>query len=86
MLGRVLYGLLAILATALAGSPALFGVFSLAKSLLVLILFPSTDFLFRRYQPPAHPLCGAGTLKMPLLPSPHSLHPLPPSQGGRGSG
>ena len=51
-----------------------------------LILFPSTDFLFRRYQPSAHPLCGAGALKMSLLPSPHSLHPLPPSQGGRGSG
>jgi len=55
------------------------------------ILFPSTDFLFRRYQPPVHPLCGAGALKMSLLPfvsltSPHSLHPLPPSQGGRGSG
>jgi hypothetical protein len=39
MLGRVLYGLLAILATALAGFPALFGAFSLAKSLLVLSLF-----------------------------------------------
>jgi hypothetical protein len=39
MLGRLLYGFLAILATALAGSPALFGVFSLAKSLLVLSLF-----------------------------------------------
>jgi len=62
-----------------------------------LILFPGTDFLFRRYQPSAHPLCGAGALKMSLLPlgnplqkigitSPHSLHPLPPSQGGRGSG
>jgi len=51
-----------------------------------LILFSGTDFLFRRYQPSAHPLCGAGALKMSLLPSPHSLHPLPPSQGGRGSG
>jgi hypothetical protein len=39
MLGRVLYGFLAILATALAGSPALFGAFSLAKGLLVLSLF-----------------------------------------------
>jgi len=57
----------------------------------LLILFPDTDFLFRRYQPLAHPLCGAGALKMSLSPfvgltSPHSLHPLPPSQGGRGSG
>jgi len=59
-----------------------------------LLLFPDTDFLFRRYQPSAHPLCGAGALKMSLLPfvgltSPHSLHPLPPSQGGgegRGEG
>jgi len=56
-----------------------------------LILFPDTDFLFRRYQPSAHLLRGAGALKMSLLPfvgltSPHSLHPLPPSQGGRGSG
>jgi hypothetical protein len=39
MLGRVLYGLLATLATVLAGSLALFGAFSLAKSLLVLSLF-----------------------------------------------
>ena len=39
MLGWVLYGLLAILATALAGSPTLFGAFSLAKSLLVISLF-----------------------------------------------
>jgi len=104
--------------------------------------FPDSDFLFRRYQPSAHPLCGAGALKMSLLyqldaksfwmrvggilwgrrppsagggpvlkrrlalragrrqnlspfrrfliangiTSPHSLHPLPPFQGGRGSG
>ena len=33
-----------------------------------LILFSGTDFLFRRYQPSAHPLCGAGALKMSLLP------------------
>ena len=44
----------------------------------LLILFPDTDFLFRRYQPSAHLLHGAGALKMSLLPSPHSLHPLPP--------
>jgi hypothetical protein len=53
--------------------------------------FPDTDFLFRRYQPSVHSLCGAEALKMSLLlfvglTSPHSLHPLPPSQGGRGSG
>ena len=51
-----------------------------------LILFPGTDFLFRRYQPSAHPLCGAGALKMSLLPSPHSLHPLPLLKGGEGRG
>ena len=34
----------------------------------LLILFPDTDFLFRRYQPSAHLLCGAGALKMCLLP------------------
>ena len=52
----------------------------------LLILFPDTDFLFGRYQPSAHLLCGAEARKMSRLPSPHSLHPLPPSQGGRGSG
>jgi len=51
-----------------------------------LLLFPDTDFLFRWYQPLAHLLCGAGALKMSLLASSHSLHLLPPSQGGRGSG
>ena len=47
---------------------------------------PGTDFLFRRYLPPAHPLGWAGALKMSLLPSPHSLHPLPLLKGGEGRG
>jgi hypothetical protein len=60
------------------------GVASYGRRAGRLILFPGTDFLFRWYLP-----------KMALLPlgnpllgitSPHSLHPLPPSQGGRGSG
>jgi hypothetical protein len=37
MLSRALYGFLAILATALVGFPGLFGAFSLAKGLLVLV-------------------------------------------------
>ena len=58
-----------------------------------IILFPSTDFLFRRYQPPAHPLCGAGALKMSLLPfvgitspTPSTLSPLLKAGEGRGEG
>jgi hypothetical protein len=42
--------------------------------------------LFRRYQPPPPPPCGAGALKMSLLPSPHSLHPLALLKGGEGQG
>ena len=53
-----------------------------------LILFPDTDFLFRRYQPPAHLLRGAGALKMSLLPSPtpYTLSPLLEGGEGRGEG
>jgi hypothetical protein len=53
-----------------------------------LIPFPDTDFLFRRYQPSAHPLCGAGALNMSLLPSPtpYTLSPLLKGGEGRGEG
>ena len=53
-----------------------------------LIPFPSTDFLFRRYQPSAHPLCGAGALKISLLhpPTPYTLSPLLKGGEGRGEG
>jgi hypothetical protein len=52
------------------------------------ILFPGTDFLFRRYLPPAAPLCGAGALKMSLLhpPTPYALSPLLKGGEGRGEG
>jgi hypothetical protein len=51
-----------------------------------LILFPGTDFLFRRYQPSAHLLCGAGALKMSRLPSPTPYTLLPLLKGGEGRG
>ena len=47
------------------------------------IIFPDTDFLFRRYQPPAHLLRGAGALKMSLLPSPPPYTLSPFSKGER---
>ena len=49
---------------------------------------PDTNFLFRRYQPSARPLCGAGALKMSLLPSPtpYTLSPLIKGGEGRGEG
>ena len=51
-----------------------------------LIPFPDTDFLFRRYLPKMSLLPLGNPLQKFGITSPHSLHPLPPSQGGRGSG
>ena len=50
--------------------------------------FPIINFLFGRYQRPAHPLGGAGALKMSLLPSPtlYTLSPLLKGGEGRGEG
>jgi hypothetical protein len=54
---------------------------------------PDTDFVLRRCQPSAHPLCGAGALKMSLLPfvgitspTPSTLFPLLKAGEGRGEG
>ncbi len=56
----------------------------------LVIPFLGTDFLFRRYQSPASPPCGAGTLKMALLPlvlHPPTLYTLSPLlKGAKGSG
>jgi hypothetical protein len=51
-----------------------------------LILFPGTDFIFRWYLPKMSLLPFGNPLRKIWYYTPHSLHPLPPSQGGRGSG
>jgi len=57
------------------------------------MLFPGTDFLFRRYLPPAPSPHRAGALKMSLLPfagltspPPYTLFPLLKGGEGRGEG
>jgi hypothetical protein len=54
----------------------------------VLILFPDTDFLFRRYQPQRTRSVGRGRSKCPSYhpPTPYTLSPLRKGGEGRGEG